>query len=125
MVTVARTGRNMKDLKGAIFWIGVIVAICLLFISVGCTVAPAYRPVIKFGALRELDRKFGDSGWVGHVTISQPIHYFGPAPPSSCLAPPSLEGLYLHGSDLLTQDDYVTVDALGPVFTVPLGRIKK
>lgn len=122
--TVARIGtvKQMKDLKGALFWIAVIILAGLMLLSVGCSIEAAYRPTIKFGALREVDRRFGDSGWVGYAGISQPLHYFGEPP--KCLAPPSVSLDYLHGSDLLRQDDMMTVDGLGPVFTVPLGRRK-
>lgn len=111
-----------KDVRGAVAIIAAIILLGFLFLIVGCSVAPEWRPELSFGAMREVDRRFGESGWVGYARISQPLHYFGEAP--KCIAPPRLSADYIHGSDLLRTDDWMTVDAVGPVLTVPLGRTR-
>lgn len=99
------------DSKGAILGVCALLLIAALLIVSGCTINPDYRPIMQVGMASEIGpRQVVGNNPVGVVRLYQPV------------IPRVLGCEYMHLSSLPDQHDLATVDQIGCLITIPLGR---
>jgi hypothetical protein len=111
LIIVLLIGYRNKDTKGAIAGVlGLIILMALLFTS-GCAIRPEYRPILQAGLAYEVgSRPVMGRDPVGVIRLYQPI------------VPGVLGCEYLHLSSVPDERDLNTVDQVGCLVTIPLGR---